>query len=82
MVGARPEFARRFVELIGKLAGNTPGDRQRKTVRLTAGDSECCRNAGVRSLSLVVMFNWFGPHPKKIGSGCRCASRRRTREWT
>ncbi|RWV89790.1 hypothetical protein GW17_00048049 [Ensete ventricosum] len=21
-------------------------------------------------------------HPKKIGSGCRCASRRRTRKWT
>ncbi|RWW50971.1 hypothetical protein BHE74_00042718, partial [Ensete ventricosum] len=24
----------------------------------------------------------FGLHPKKIGSGHRCASRRRTREWT
>ncbi|RWV83841.1 hypothetical protein GW17_00054496 [Ensete ventricosum] len=24
----------------------------------------------------------FGLHPKKIGSGRRCASRRRTREWT
>ncbi|RWV92039.1 hypothetical protein GW17_00045630 [Ensete ventricosum] len=28
--------------------------------------------------------NWqeVGLHPKKIGSGYRCASRRRTREWT
>ncbi|RRT31540.1 hypothetical protein B296_00058686 [Ensete ventricosum] len=24
----------------------------------------------------------FGLHPKKIGSGRWCASRRRTREWT
>ncbi|RWW76020.1 hypothetical protein BHE74_00015921, partial [Ensete ventricosum] len=23
----------------------------------------------------------FDLHPKKIGSGCRCASRRRTRKW-
>ncbi|RRT58955.1 hypothetical protein B296_00043700 [Ensete ventricosum] len=24
----------------------------------------------------------FDLHPKKIGSGCQCASRRRTRKWT
>ncbi|RWW17142.1 hypothetical protein GW17_00018932 [Ensete ventricosum] len=24
----------------------------------------------------------FDPYPKKISSGCRCASRRRTRQWT
>ncbi|RRT31766.1 hypothetical protein B296_00041013 [Ensete ventricosum] len=24
----------------------------------------------------------FDLHPKKISSGCRCASRRRTRKWT
>ncbi|RRT46382.1 hypothetical protein B296_00033964 [Ensete ventricosum] len=56
-VGARRKFARRFAEEIGKLARNTPGDRQRKTVRLAAGDYEGCRNAGVRLLSLVVMFD-------------------------
>ncbi|RWW38123.1 hypothetical protein BHE74_00056666 [Ensete ventricosum] len=44
----RWEFARRFVEGIGKLARNTLEDRRRKTMRLTAGDSEGCRNAGVR----------------------------------
>ncbi|RZR87174.1 hypothetical protein BHM03_00014529 [Ensete ventricosum] len=55
-VGARWKFARRFVEGIGKLARNTPRDRRMKTMRLTAGDFGGCRNAGVRSLSLVVML--------------------------
>ncbi|RZR92543.1 hypothetical protein BHM03_00020856 [Ensete ventricosum] len=31
-----PKFARRFTEGIGKLAGNMPGDRWKKTERLTA----------------------------------------------
>ncbi|RWV76872.1 hypothetical protein GW17_00062394 [Ensete ventricosum] len=31
-----PKFARRFVERIRKLAGNTLGDRRKKTGRLTA----------------------------------------------
>ncbi|RRT62663.1 hypothetical protein B296_00006651, partial [Ensete ventricosum] len=30
------EFARRFAEGIGKLAGNTPGDHRKKTIGLTA----------------------------------------------
>ncbi|RWW38750.1 hypothetical protein BHE74_00056002 [Ensete ventricosum] len=30
------EFARRFAEGIGKLTGNTSGDRQKKTIGLTA----------------------------------------------
>ncbi|RZS25401.1 hypothetical protein BHM03_00058594 [Ensete ventricosum] len=34
---------------IGKLSRNTPGDRQRKTVRLAARDSGGCRNWRVRS---------------------------------
>ncbi|RWV85773.1 hypothetical protein GW17_00052412 [Ensete ventricosum] len=34
--GISPKFARRFVEGIGKLVGNTPGDRRKKTGRLTA----------------------------------------------
>ncbi|RRT70513.1 hypothetical protein B296_00000783 [Ensete ventricosum] len=33
-MGPRLEFARRFVEGIGKLAGNMPGDHQKKTRRL------------------------------------------------
>ncbi|RRT47347.1 hypothetical protein B296_00035399 [Ensete ventricosum] len=47
-LGVRREFARRFAEGIGKLARNTLGDRRRKTVRLTAGDSEGCGIAGIR----------------------------------
>ncbi|RWW66572.1 hypothetical protein BHE74_00026065 [Ensete ventricosum] len=46
-VGAHWEFARRFVEGIGKLTRNIPGDHQRKTVRLAVGDSGACRNTGV-----------------------------------
>ncbi|RWW69266.1 hypothetical protein BHE74_00023147 [Ensete ventricosum] len=46
-----------FAEGIGKLARNTLGDHRRKTVRLIARDSGGCRNVGVRSLSLVVMFH-------------------------
>ncbi|RRT43592.1 hypothetical protein B296_00030738 [Ensete ventricosum] len=30
------EFARRFIKGIGKLAGNIPGDRRKKTIGLTA----------------------------------------------
>ncbi|RWV95774.1 hypothetical protein GW17_00041568 [Ensete ventricosum] len=46
--GARWEFARRFVEGIGKLTRNTLGDRRRKTMRLTAVESRGCQIAGVR----------------------------------
>ncbi|RWV82990.1 hypothetical protein GW17_00055466 [Ensete ventricosum] len=31
--GILPKFARRFAEGIGKLAGNTPGNRRKKTKR-------------------------------------------------
>ncbi|RWV88342.1 hypothetical protein GW17_00049581 [Ensete ventricosum] len=47
--GARWEFARRFTERIGKLAKNTPGDRQRKIVRLVTVESRGCWIARVRS---------------------------------
>ncbi|RWV81101.1 hypothetical protein GW17_00057512, partial [Ensete ventricosum] len=33
-VGSRREFARRITEGIEKLAGNTPGDRRKKTIGL------------------------------------------------
>ncbi|RRT41393.1 hypothetical protein B296_00040287, partial [Ensete ventricosum] len=42
-VGPRREFA----EGIGKLAGNTPGDRWKKTVRFTARMPETARLTGV-----------------------------------
>ncbi|RRT74958.1 hypothetical protein B296_00018139 [Ensete ventricosum] len=34
--GISPKFARRFAKGIGKLAGNTPEDRRKKTGRLIA----------------------------------------------
>ncbi|RWW67150.1 hypothetical protein BHE74_00025426 [Ensete ventricosum] len=40
VVGSRPKFARRFVEGIGKLAGNVKGDRRkedRRTYRKIVG---------------------------------------------
>ncbi|RWW08941.1 hypothetical protein GW17_00027589, partial [Ensete ventricosum] len=38
-----------FAEGIEKIARNTSGDRQRKTVRLAVGDSRGCRIAGVQA---------------------------------
>ncbi|RWV92387.1 hypothetical protein BHE74_00029899 [Ensete ventricosum] len=45
----RWEFARRFAEGIRKLVGNTMGDHQEKTERLTASMSEVTGLAEVRS---------------------------------
>ncbi|RRT67159.1 hypothetical protein B296_00019931 [Ensete ventricosum] len=45
----RREFARGFADEIGKLARNTPRDRRRKTVRLTAVESGGYQIMGVRS---------------------------------
>ncbi|RRT35643.1 hypothetical protein B296_00032622 [Ensete ventricosum] len=39
-MGPRQEFARRFTEGIRKLAGNTLGDRRKKTIGLVARMSE------------------------------------------
>ncbi|RRT32355.1 hypothetical protein B296_00045587 [Ensete ventricosum] len=61
----------RFVEGIGKLAGNMQGDHRKKMIGLAARMPEA---AG--------LSRRFDFHPKKINSGWRCASRRRTREWT
>ncbi|RZS17516.1 hypothetical protein BHM03_00049664 [Ensete ventricosum] len=44
--GISLKFARRFVEGIGKLAGNTPGDRRKKTERLTARMAEAAGLVG------------------------------------
>ncbi|RWW56482.1 hypothetical protein BHE74_00036803 [Ensete ventricosum] len=38
-----------FIEGIGKIARNMPGDRRRKTMRLAAGNAKGCRIMGVRS---------------------------------
>ncbi|RRT43881.1 hypothetical protein B296_00005902 [Ensete ventricosum] len=46
VVGHHREFARRFAEGIGKLVGNTPGDRLKKTRRLAARMLEAAGLAG------------------------------------
>ncbi|RZS05968.1 hypothetical protein BHM03_00036552 [Ensete ventricosum] len=48
-VGPRGEFTRRFTEGIGKLTGNTLGDRRKKTRRLAARMSEATGLARFRS---------------------------------
>ncbi|RRT45201.1 hypothetical protein B296_00028244, partial [Ensete ventricosum] len=44
--GISPKFARRFIEGIGKLAGNTSGDRRKKTGRLIARIPEATELVG------------------------------------
>ncbi|RWV97872.1 hypothetical protein GW17_00039315 [Ensete ventricosum] len=55
-MGARWEFARTSPKVIRKIARNTLGDRRRRTMRLVAGNAKGYQIAGVRSLSLVVMY--------------------------
>ncbi|RRT47834.1 hypothetical protein B296_00008521 [Ensete ventricosum] len=47
--GISSKFARRFVEGIGKLAGNMLGDHRKRTGRLTARMSEAIGLVGIRS---------------------------------
>ncbi|RZR74589.1 hypothetical protein BHM03_00038952, partial [Ensete ventricosum] len=63
----RYEICRRDHEAHWKHTGRSP-EEDRKTHRKNTGGYQI----GGR----------FYLHPKKIDSGCRCASRRRTREWT
>ncbi|RWW25354.1 hypothetical protein GW17_00010312 [Ensete ventricosum] len=53
VVGPCWEFARRFAEGIGKLAGNTSGDRQKKSERLAVRMPEAVGLARVNHLYLV-----------------------------
>ncbi|RZR81453.1 hypothetical protein BHM03_00007679 [Ensete ventricosum] len=53
VVGSRREFVRRFVEGIGKLAGNMKGDHWEKTGGLAARMSEATGLCGRRSYILV-----------------------------
>ncbi|RZR78764.1 hypothetical protein BHM03_00004289, partial [Ensete ventricosum] len=66
VLGSRRKFARRFTKGIGKLARNAKGDRWKE-------DRRTCRK-------ITGVYGRFDLRPKKIGSGCRCASRRRTRK--
>ncbi|RRT46575.1 hypothetical protein B296_00008077 [Ensete ventricosum] len=55
-VRLRREFARRFVEGIGKLVKSTSGDHRKKTKRLTARMSEVTGLTEVRSYFKLVVF--------------------------
>ncbi|RZR89307.1 hypothetical protein BHM03_00016999 [Ensete ventricosum] len=48
-VGPHWEFATRFTKVIGKLAGNTPGDRRKKVRKLTTRMPEAAGLMGVLS---------------------------------
>ncbi|RWV94877.1 hypothetical protein BHE74_00032870 [Ensete ventricosum] len=48
-LGPRQEFARRFNKWIRKLAGNTLGDRRKKTGRLVVRMSEAVELTGVQA---------------------------------
>ncbi|RZR89927.1 hypothetical protein BHM03_00017736 [Ensete ventricosum] len=68
-VGPRWEFARRFSEGIGKLAGNTPGDCQKKTERLATRMLEATRLVGVVANSTIITTTAdhpCSPHKKCI----------------
>ncbi|RRT32098.1 hypothetical protein B296_00055875, partial [Ensete ventricosum] len=54
---------------IRKLAGNAKGYRRKE-------DRRTCRKIA----KVAGVCGRFDLHPKKIGSGCRCASRRRTQK--
>ncbi|RWW82698.1 hypothetical protein BHE74_00008832 [Ensete ventricosum] len=57
LVGRLLGLAEELARSIGKIARNIPGDRWRKTVRLTAGNAGGYQITGVRSLSLMVMYD-------------------------
>ncbi|RRT40236.1 hypothetical protein B296_00038494 [Ensete ventricosum] len=65
---------RELAEGIGSLPGWLKGVSQKKTKtcwKIIGGSRKAYRE-----------FLGFDLHLKKIGSGCRCALRRRTLEWT
>ncbi|RRT41759.1 hypothetical protein B296_00022976 [Ensete ventricosum] len=72
IVGPHREFARRFTELIEKLAGNTPGDCQKKIERLITRMSEAAGLAGglvfTQRRSVV---DAGAPQEGELGSGRR-----------
>ncbi|RWV90071.1 hypothetical protein BHE74_00049600 [Ensete ventricosum] len=58
-----------------KESGNSPGTRREITGKKTEG-------LATRLSEVTEICRRFDLHPKKISSGCRCASRKRTRKWT
>ncbi|RWW32554.1 hypothetical protein GW17_00002764 [Ensete ventricosum] len=64
-MGPRREFARRLAKGIRKLIGNTPGDRWKKTRRLTARMPKAAGLAGAncQRLSMVESPKSMGKSP-------------------
>ncbi|RWV77977.1 hypothetical protein BHE74_00040963 [Ensete ventricosum] len=58
-----------------KESGSSLGTRREITRKKTGG-------LAARLPEVTGVCGRFDLHLKKIGSGCRCASRRRTRKWT
>ncbi|RWV79208.1 hypothetical protein GW17_00059700 [Ensete ventricosum] len=71
MVGSH----RKFAGDSPKESGSSLGTRREITGKKIGG-------LVVRLLEVVGIYGRFDLHPKKIGSGCRCALRRRTQKWT
>ncbi|RZS11229.1 hypothetical protein BHM03_00042534 [Ensete ventricosum] len=69
-------------DLVGSLLGDLSKESgsSLKTQREVAGKKT--EGLATRLLDIAGVCGRFDLHPKKIGSGCRCASRRRTRKWT
>ncbi|RRT65350.1 hypothetical protein B296_00025057 [Ensete ventricosum] len=69
-------------DLVGSLLGDSPkesgsslGTRREIAGKKTGG-------LATRLPEVAGVCGRFDLHPNKIGSGCRCASRRRTWKWT
>ncbi|RWV83255.1 hypothetical protein BHE74_00031025 [Ensete ventricosum] len=71
-VRARWEFARRFAEGIRKLAKNIPRNHRRKTMRLTAGDSE---GLSQNSKSGGTTFSEIRTSKPSVSGGCTAIPR-------
>ncbi|RWW36958.1 hypothetical protein BHE74_00057984, partial [Ensete ventricosum] len=73
VVGPRHDFARRFAEGIGKLAGNTSIDHRKKTRRLFARIQEVVRLAGgLVFTQRRTVVDASVPQGGGLGSGHRC----------
>ncbi|RRT43625.1 hypothetical protein B296_00018448 [Ensete ventricosum] len=69
LAGRLSGVAKRLVGSIKKITRNTLGDHRRRTMRLAARNTEGCWIVGVRSLSLVVMYDLDAGVLKEEDSG-------------
>ncbi|RWW20063.1 hypothetical protein GW17_00015844 [Ensete ventricosum] len=71
-------------EIVGKKTGGLAA-RLPEVAGICGSESPVPQNLGGGQLLTACKppgTTGFDLHPKKIGSECRCASRRRTRKWT